>query len=263
MKTAFQTVFVVMFLLLFGAFASAQSPNAMYQVSTINALLQGVYDGEVTVKELKQHGDFGIGTIERLDGELIALNGDFYQVKSDGQVVLRNKSDVKTPFASVINFKPEQTTQISDIKDYTQLEHFLDKVINDTNYIYAIRIDGVFDYIETRSIPAQSKPYPTLAQAAKTQSVFKAQNVKGTIVGFWCPQYVNGINVPGYHLHFISDDRNFGGHILAGSVKSGSVQIARISDFRMVLPGEGDFKNASLNKDYSKVLESVEKSRSK
>jgi acetolactate decarboxylase len=242
----------------FTAFASAQTPNAMYQVSTINALLQGVYEGEISIKELKQQGNFGIGTFEGLDGEMVVVDGSYYHVKASGEVI-QVKDDVKTPFANVVSFKPEIFGEIRNVETFGELEKALDAIIKDRNYVYAIRIDGVAN-VKTRSIPKQTKPYPTLAEAAKTQSVFDI-NTAGTIVGFWCPQYVNGINVPGYHLHFISSDRKAGGHILSGGVVAGKVQIAKIIDFRMILPGSGAFQKAALNNDYSKELKAVEQSK--
>lgn len=253
---------LVVSLVLLASIASAnpaQPQNALYQVSTINALLQGVYDGEVNIKELKEHGSFGIGTLERLDGELVVLDGKFYQVKSTGEVV-EVKNTVKTPFATVMDFHADITADLPNTTNFAELESALDKVIPDKNYIYAIRIDGSFTG-KTRSIPGKTRPYPTLSEAAKTQSVFNIENTPGTIVGFWCPNYVNGINVTGYHLHFVSADRKSGGHILNGGIASGKVQIARISDFRMVLPSGSAFKEAALNKDYSEELNGVEKSK--
>jgi len=238
-------------------FAYAQAPNALYQISTINALLQGVYDGKLTIKDLKEHGDFGIGTLNGLDGELIGLDGDYYQIKADGQV-LKLKGDVQVPFATSLHFKPDSSVELHDL-DYGNLQKSLDEIKNDKNYFYAVRIDGVFTNVKTRAIPKQSKPYKTLAEAAKFQHVFEFNNIKGTIVGFWCPQYVNGINVPGYHLHFISEDRKFGGHVLTTDLIAGKVQIARINDFTMELPQDASsFGKAALNEDYSKELKAVE-----
>lgn len=250
---------LVICLLFFTSFASAQSQNAMYQVSTINALMQGVYDGEFSIKELKQHGNFGIGTFDGLEGEMIVLDGKYYQVKASGEVIEVN-DNVKTPFANVVNFHPELFGEVKNVETFGDLEKALDSIIKDRNYVYAIRIDGIVN-VKTRAIPKKTKPYPTLAEAAKTQSVFDIQNTKGTVVGFWCPQYVNGINVPGYHLHFIADDRKSGGHILSGGIVAGKVQIARVTDFRMVLPGSDAFQKAALNNDYSKELKSVEQSK--
>ena len=251
-------VFIALFIFL-TAPASAQSQNSMYQISTINALMQGVYDGDFTVKDLKQHGNFGIGTLNHLDGEMIALDGNFYQVKSTGEIKVLS-GEAKTPFANVVNFRADKVGQIKTVCNFSELEKALDSIIQDKNYIYAIRIEGIFTG-KTRSIGAQSKPYPSLSAAAKKQIVFDIINTKGTVVGFWCPEYVSGINVKGYHLHFISDDRKSGGHILSCGIEAGKVQVSRISDFRMVLPSGTAFQAAELNKDYSKELAEVEKSK--
>ena len=257
MKTILRTTMTLVLLVFFNTFVYAQTPNALYQISTINALLQGVYDGEQTIKDLKQHGNFGIGTLNGLDGELIGLDGDYYQIKADGQV-LKLKGNVQVPFATVLHFKPDNFADVYDL-DYESLEKSLNKMKNDKNYFYAVRIDGIFTNIKTRAIPKQTKPYKILAEVAKDQHVFDLNNIRGTVIGFWCPQYVNGINVPGYHLHFISADRKFGGHILTARLKSGKVQMARINDFRMELPQDAnDFGKAALNEDYSKELKAIE-----
>lgn len=257
MKTLLRITITFLFLISSSTLTYAQPTNALYQISTINAVLQGVYDGELTIKDLKEQGDFGIGTLNGLDGELIGLDGDYYQVKYNGEV-LKLGGDSKVPFATALYFKPERFADLSKL-DYENLQKSLDNIINDKNYFYAIRIDGVFTTVKTRSIPKQTPPYKTLIEAAKEQTVFDLTDIKGTVIGFWCPQYVNGINVPGYHLHFISEDRNFGGHILTASLKSGKVQIARIHDFHMVLPQDASsFGKAALNEDYSKELKAVE-----
>ncbi len=257
LKTAIRTGVTLVALILFCAVASAQLPGTIYQVSTINALLQGVYDGTETFKEIKQHGDFGIGTLDALDGELVGLEGRFYQIKSSGQVLPVNDA-ATTPFATVTFFKADREAELGVIPDYDQLQKALSAMIGDQNYFYAIRIDGLFTYVKTRSVPAQSKPYRPLAEVTKTQPVFEFGNIKGTVVGFWCPQFVNGVNVPGYHLHFISADRQQGGHLLALNLQEGTARIARITDFRMVLPGSDDFRKAALDKDYREQLKAVE-----
>ena len=257
MKNICRATMTLIFVIVVNTFAYAQSPNALYQISTINAVLQGVYDGQLTIKDLKQQGDFGIGTLNGLDGELIGLDGDYYQIKADG-AVLKVNDDVNVPFATSLFFKPDRFAELYDL-DYENLQKSLDGITNDKNYFYAVRIDGVFTNVKTRSNPKQTKPYKTLTEAAKEQTIFDLKNIKGTVIAFWCPQYANGINVPGYHLHFISEDRKFGGHILTASLKSGKVQIARINDFHMVLPQDAsDFGKAALNEDYSKELKAVE-----
>lgn len=249
---------LVLSVTLFAGLVHAQPSGVLYQVATINSLMQGVYDGETTVKELKQHGDFGIGAPHRLDVELVALDGKFYQVKSTGQVLLM-KDSMKIPFATVTYFKPQQPVAIPALDSFSQVEAFFNQILEEKNYFYAIRIDGVFGYVKTRSIPAQDKPYKPLGETVKEQQIFELRNVRGTIVGFWAPQYVNGINVPGYHLHFLTQDRQQGGHVLELAVLSGTYQVNRITDFHMSLPVSGDFAGVNLAKDVSAELKKVEK----
>lgn len=257
MHTLLRITLTLLFLMFFYTGTYAQSANSLYQISTINAVLQGVYDGQLTIKDLKQQGSFGIGTLNGLDGELIGLDGNYYQIKADGQVVKLN-DNANVPFATALHFKADKTAELHDV-DYETLQKSLDEIKNDTNYFYAVRIDGVFATVKTRSIPKQTKPYKTLTEAAKEQKIFDLTNITGTVVGFWCPQYVNGINVPGYHLHFISADRKFGGHILTATLQSGKVQMARITEFHITLPQDADsFGKAALNQDYSKELKAVE-----
>ena len=184
--------------------------NTLFQTSTIDALLAGVYDGHISCLRLLKHGDFGIGTFDQLDGEMVVLEGTIYQVKGDGKVY---KPDLngKTPFAAMCDFNPEKTISINTHTDYKRLETLIDEAAPNQNLFYAIRVTGQFRSMKTRSVPAQKKPYPPLKEVTPNQPEFDMNNVFGTIVGFRCPPYVNGINVPGYHLHFISRDRTQGG----------------------------------------------------
>lgn len=230
----------------------------MYQTSTINALLEGVYDGDITFHTLKEHGDFGLGTFQALDGEMIALDGHFYQIKSDGRVYPVDAS-MKTPFAVVTFFDPDQTTFIDKQLDFKELEGYLDSILPTENIFYAIKLEGTFSYSKARSVPRQTKPYPPLAEAAKHQKIFEFHDVTGVIVGFRLPKYMEGINVPGYHLHFITDDRKAGGHLLACTIKNVHVEIDYTNDFYMVLPEKDDFYNVNLAKDNQKQIDKIEK----
>lgn len=232
--------------------------DALYQTSTIDALLVGVYDGTTTFATLKEHGDFGIGTLHALDGEMIALDGGYYQVKSDG-TVLTIADGATTPFAAVKFFSPEKTLPISGPRDLDGLVRELDSLLPTRNLFYAVRIDGAFPYVKTRSVPAQRKPYPGLAEAARNQSVFEFRDIRGTILGFRNPDFVKGINLPGFHFHFISADRKSGGHLLACRLDGALVSLDAASEFRLVLPGGDDFYGSDLGTDRSRELESAER----
>ena len=236
----------------------SRSDDILFQVSTIDALLEGVYDGDVTFGELGSHGDFGIGTFNRLDGEMICLDGEFYKIKADGKVYSVPEEE-KTPFSAITDFSADTTLTVNNIDGLTLLGERINSHLPSKNIFYAIRIDGRFEYVKTRSVPIQTKPYPPLASVVKDQSVFESQDLRGTIVGFWCPSYVKGINVPGYHLHFIAEDRSSGGHLLECRISDATVKIDETSNFYMVLPEEEEFLKADLSSDKGNALKKIEK----
>lgn len=241
-----------------GSLAANQERETVFQVSLINFLLQGGYDGVITCGELKKHGDLGIGTLDELDGEMVVIDGQILQIKADGSVN-EVKDKVKSPFATLTYFDADQKQELRGITSLEHLQDRLDEMINKKNIFYAIRIDGTFEHAKARSVPKQTKPYRPLMEVTKTQPTFEFNDVKGTLVGFWCPEYVQGINVSGYHLHFITEDRRQGGHLLECSIQEGTAQIDSTTGFYMVLPAGGDFSHADLTKDRKSEIEKVEK----
>ena len=235
-----------------------QRTDVLYQTSTINALMEGVYDGTTTFADLKKNGDFGIGTFTALDGEMIGVDGVFYQVKSDGKV-LTVADAARTPFAVVKHFSPGVIFPISGSRDLDGLMRELDALLPTKNAFYAIRIEGTFPRIKARSVPAQRKPYPGLAEAARNQSVFEFSDIRGTILGFRSPDFVQGINLPGYHFHFISADRKSGGHLLGGLIEGATVALDETGDFHLVLPESDDFRRSDLGRDRRRELDKAER----
>lgn len=228
--------------------------ESIYQVSTIDALSKGFYYGELSCEKLKENGDFGIGTFEDLDGEMVVVDGEMFQIKNDGEAVAA-EGYLKSPFAVVTYFDEDHSAEIGNIGSITELEKQLDKLIESRNIFYAIRIDGTFEYIKTRSVPKQKEPYPLLADALKKQVVFELGKVEGTIAGFWCPDYMYNINVPGYHLHFITEDRQKGGHLLECRLTNGTVKLDAASEFSLALPESDQFKKFKLGEaDKSKPV---------
>ncbi len=235
-----------------------KNKDVLFQTSTIDALLAGVYDGHMTIKELKKHGDFGLGTFDGLDGEMVGLDGEFYQIKVDGTAYPVDDS-MKTPFAAVTFFESDETLLLDKEMNYEELSRYLDGKLPTENIFYAVKIEGAFEYIKTRSVPRQNKPYPPLVEVVKDQSILQFYDVKGTIVGFRTPDYMKGINVPGYHLHFITADRRAGGHLLECRMQDVGIELDYTSQFYVVLPEGSEFSEADLSKERHKELERVEK----
>ncbi|MEI8206528.1 MAG: acetolactate decarboxylase [Kiritimatiellales bacterium] len=232
--------------------------NTITQISTIDALLAGAYDGQMTVGELLTHGDFGIGTFNALDGEMIVIDHQVYQARADGAVQLMPDS-ATTPFATVVDFSADQIIDRKGFITCSELQTQIDKSTSHKNIFLAARSDVTFPSMKVRSVPKQDKPYPPLAEAVQHQAVFEYTNVTGTVLGFRCPAFVKGVNVPGWHLHFISKDRKLGGHILDFSSFGGALQIDTCNRFYMILPEQQQFSTLDLSQDRSKELEKVEK----
>ncbi|RJQ39597.1 MAG: acetolactate decarboxylase [Dehalococcoidia bacterium] len=233
--------------------------ETLAQISTIDAVLSGVYDGIMSYETLKGYGDFGIGTFKALDGEMVAFDGGFYQIKANGKAYPVS-GDMETPFASVTFFDTDGEYELSEGIDFAGLQKFMDATLPTENTFYAIRIDGTFSYMKTRSVPAQEKPYPPLVEVTKNQPVFEFGNIAGTVAGFRCPPFAVGVNMPGYHLHFLTDSRDAGGHILDFKVQQAVVSIDRTPDFFMVLPdSQSDFYKIDLTPNKQEELEQAEK----
>lgn len=233
--------------------------ETLFQASTINALIAGVYDGVLTGGELIGYGDFGIGTFDGLDGEMVELDGNIYQVKSDG-VAYKVADAMTLPFAEVTFFDNDRQEAITPITTLAQLQLALDRMLPSPNIFCAIKIMGTFSYVKTRSVPKQVKPYPMLTEVTKNQSVFEFNNVAGTVVGFRCPGYVSGVNVPGYHLHFLTSDLHAGGHVLDLITDNAAAVLDFTPDFLMILPGmSSDFYKVNLSGDQSQGIQQAEK----
>jgi acetolactate decarboxylase len=208
----------------------------LFQVSTMKALLDGKFDGEMTFGELRGHGDFGIGVMNKLDGKMIALDGEFYQIKVLGGA-FPISDFMKTPFAVVTFFDVDESLVIGDGPvSFAAMTRKLNNLIVNKEIFYAIRIDGEFRMVKIRSVPPQNKPYRRLNKVLRTgQKIRNLENITGTMVGFWYPRYVGGINVPGYHFHFITKDRSKGGHVLDCRLINGEVRIDRITQIHIEL----------------------------
>lgn len=245
-------------LALFTAGCTSGPKNTLTQVSTIDALLAGAYDGQMTLGCLTKYGDLGIGTFDALDGEMIMIDRQVYQARADGTVQLM-PTNATTPFACVVTFIPDSTPCLKNALTKETFQTAVDNLAPNQNLFLAVRFDGYFPLMKVRSVPRQDKPYPPLAEVTKHQSVFEYTGVHGTVLGFRTPAFVKGINVPGWHLHFISDDRTQGGHILDFTTVGGNLQMDACNRFYMVLPDQDEFAALDLAKDRSQELEKVEK----
>ena len=232
--------------------------HTLFQTSTVEALLEGKYEGDVSFGELGENGDFGLGTFDALDGEMICLDGSFYQVKSDGLAYTVDNT-AKTPFAVVTVFEPDTSETLSEPMDFEALCDHLDGITSGDATCCAIRVDGRFDYVKTRSVPRQHKPYPPLVEVVKHQPTFELRAASGSLVGFRFPDYARGLNVSGYHFHFITADRSAGGHVLGCRLVRGELYIDHEGDIRLELPPEVGLPAPDQSAEKGETLDRIER----
>ena len=229
----------------------------LFQVSTSGALVAGVYEREVTVRKILEHGDFGLGTFANLDGEMVVLDGRVYQVQDPGRVS-EASPDAGAPFAVVTRFDPSIDVSIDTIGSFEDLETRCDVFRRSGNIFYALRLEGRFQSVRARAVkPPQ--PGGELVDAASAQSEFNFTDLDGTLVGLWSPGFSSAFSVAGYHFHFLSADRQHGGHLLDLSAKTLRLRVEALTEFHLALPELEAFLKADLSKDTAEQLAYAEK----
>lgn len=233
--------------------------GTLFQVSTAGALVEGLSRGEISIATLREHGDFGLGTFDGLDGEMVALDGRFFRVDADGRIVPVDDGAL-TPYAMVTRFAPEASLALGSCADVSELRAKLDRVRRSDNHFYAVRVDGMFDEVRTRCVARRTESQ-RLAEAAATQREFTLRDVAGTLAGFWSPTYARALDVAGYHLHFLAADRTAGGHLLDCRGHDLHALLQHEADLRVSLPESESFLRADLTRDPSAALARAETGR--
>ena len=235
----------------------ASEDHIAVQAASISALLDGRYDGDLTVAELLGHGDHGIGTLNGLDGEMIIVDGTAWQATADGQVK-PVPGEALTPFAVVTNLADTITFNVVRPAANDDLLALVDDHLPAGVTNAAIRIDGHFERIHARSVPRQSRPYLPLTEVAETMVEWTWTDLHATVVGFRFDSGAAGLEIVGHHLHVLSADRTRGGHVLGCDLLHGRVTVESLDELHVELPPGVDLANPSEFAD-GDALESIEK----
>ena len=234
-----------------------RDPHVLFQASTIGALLEGSFEGDVSFAELAEHGDLGLGTLNHLDGEMIAIDGRFYRADAEGKVT-EVPGEERTPFAVVVPFSSDIQFDLEGSIDHDRLLAEIDRRIPADVASCAVRIDGRFELVRARSVPRQEPPYRQLTEVVAEQHVFELTDVDGTMLGFRFPEYAEGIEVAGWHLHFIAEDRMRGGHVLDSRVETAHVQLDPSGELHVELPAGIDLADPEAAKSTHAAIDRVE-----
>lgn len=226
--------------------------HTLYQVSTTGALVEGLYQGCVSVGDIRRHGDFGLGTFDGLDGEAILLDGTCWQARGDGSVQVAPDTAL-APFFVATHFAADTVATFQGVTSFADLRQRLDQQRPSANVFVAIRLHGHFERLKIRAA-CKSAPGTDLVTATSHQAEFELENIRGTLVGFWSPEYARTINVPGYHLHLLSDDHCHGGHLLELAAESLQLEMHTESNLHLALPETAAFLAADLSADPSAAM---------
>ena len=234
----------------------SKTNSTVYLSSPVNALVHGLYEENVHFSDVKKHGDFGLGTFDDLDGEMVMLDGHIYQIGSDGHVSEVHE-DNHTPFATVTFFNPTIQAEFHCELNHTEFVDRLMQFLPSSNLFYAIRIEGAFSHVQARSVPKQANYHPFI-DVAHQQTLFDFRHVNGTLAGFYTPTFMSSLSVPGLHLHFLSEDHQHGGHVLQCQPKKIKISVQPIHKLELSLPKTVDYLTTDLSGSVDEDLRQVE-----
>jgi acetolactate decarboxylase len=235
-----------------------EDTDILYISAPVNALVEGIFNAETTIGEIRRHGDFALGTFDNLDGEMVMLDGRTYQVTGKGEVNVV-PDDVHSPFAIATFFRELSRDDLAEgFESVEDLFAKLQDLLPSPNVMYALRIEGRFSFVRTRSVPRQEH-YRPLVEITRNQPTFERSEVQGSLIGFHTPTFMSSINVPGIHLHFLSDDLTFGGHLLQCKALHATVRLQILRRLRMDLPTSLAYLTTDFSRDTSGDLAKAEK----
>lgn len=230
----------------------------IYQTGTINSLVNAVYDGDRDIAWIKKQGDFGLGALPMMDGELIVCDGTFYRADANADLSIPADDEI-LPFAVVSHFKPDQSFSLVNT-DFARTTEYLANYFASKNLIYTVRIDGQFTRVHFRSEQCQPKPYRTMNETMpELQRIYERDDIEGTLVGIWYPDYLSQVNVAGFHFHFVDKERKTGGHVFDFQLARGQVAVQTIKSLHVDLIDNNEFAQANLQAESSNAVDQLEK----
>lgn len=229
---------------------TVQNQDLFYHYSIWYAFVNKVFEGDLTVQELKTKGDIGLGSYSKLDGELVMLDGVPYQVTEDGKVSVPS-DDTKIVYANATFFEKDYGFNISKLINYEALRTKINEKLPSKNMFYGFKIHGTFKSVTCGGLHKQEPPFKDgLDILIPNRPVFERKNFTGTMVGFFCPEFIGNINVAAYHLHFISDDKTFGGHVMEFEAENLVVEMDEMNEYQFVLPDTEAYRNVGFEAEF-------------
>lgn len=257
---------IIALLLALPVFVNAQvkqpAPNVhlLFTAGVASGLMGGLYDGFYPIDSLKTQGDFGLGAPDKLDGELLILNGKIYQTQYTGKTFEVSDHRQRIPFCMVNFFRASTVLHVKGSMDKATFYHYLDSILPNVNGMYAIHVKGSYHYVKTRAFPPVNEPpYPQLAGMLDLQHFFQFKESSGDLVGYRLPVYMDNTNISGYHFHYLSDQKDAGGHIVDLITDDITIEISPLDSYTVKVPATPAFNHFDFKKDRQEDIKSVER----
>lgn len=220
------------------------SHTPVTQFAVLDALLVGAYESGIGVGEVRALGDFGIGCVDHLGGEVIVLDGEVFECTVDAPPERMTDEQI-LPFVDVCP-GPDASVEAVRDADLAALTAQVEAGLASRNLFHAVRLDGEFASVRVRVTPRQRHPFRPLADVTRSQIETVLEGVRGTVVGFWAPAIYQGVTVAGLHMHFLAEDRRSGGHVLDVTVADAALRLSAHARFDLRLPTDPVFLSTEL-----------------
>lgn len=239
--------------------ASPFPDNSLFTVGIGSGLIGGLYDGFYPNKLLKKHGNFGLGAPDKLDGELMIFQGKIYQTQHSGKTFIADDKAL-TPFAMVNFFHPDIKITPQQSMNKVALFHYLDSVLTNMNGMYAIHVSGKFSYVKTRAFPpVKEHQHTPLADMLSLQNFFEFKACQGDLIGYRLPSFMDNTNIAGYHFHYLSQQKDAGGHIIDLNTEDIVIEIDILDSYTIQVPATKDFEHFDFKKNREEDIKNVER----
>ena len=225
--------------------------DTYFHYSIWHAFVNKVFDADLKVRTLKANGDIGLGSYDFLDGEMVMLDGIPYIIREDGEVSI-GAADDEIVYANAAFFDEDGSFPINETVDFEKFRAAINAHLPTLNLFYAFKVHGTFNTLKLGGLNKQEKPFDDgLDVLIPARPIFEGENIEGTMVGFFCPQFIGDINTTGYHFHFIADDLKMGGHVMEfESAEPLEVKYDEMNNYHFYLPDNEDYRNVSLDKQF-------------
>jgi acetolactate decarboxylase len=226
----------------------------LYVSEPVIAIVGGLLQGERSIRHALAHGSFGLGTLSQLDGEVVVLDGVAYHQGPEGRSKRLSGQEV-TPFMTMTRFDRTKAHHfdLQPVGDYKQLMDQIKGKFRSENVVYAVLIEGSFPYVQSRAVCKQ-EGHVRLKTAAEHQVVSEQRDMEGHLVGFWSPPFAgSSINVPGFHFHFLSADKQHGGHVLQVKMEKGRAWLVEIHRVQVDFPFREEYLDSELDPKQASV----------